>query len=205
MQLSAYTPNDQFGQYIMPIMNLNPAARQRHQIRVITVGFFRMLKSMQTYKVIYFLILFKNFFFYLFFFLLKVVKTKTEIATLKDFLSWLEKVNEKTENSLGVILIYHEQRKFIPYMILEAMGKYGLLSRFFNTVKSFADGFWLSESKLGNPIKYFTLKQLSKVVFNQEDNAEKDRNEFEGNASVRAKLAYQIIEHLSIKSKRELL
>lgn len=32
-------------------MNLNPAARQRHQIRVITVGFFRMLKSMQTYKV----------------------------------------------------------------------------------------------------------------------------------------------------------
>lgn len=51
MQLAAYTHNDQFGQYIMPLMNLNPAARQRHQIRVITVGFFRMLKSMQTYKV----------------------------------------------------------------------------------------------------------------------------------------------------------
>lgn len=51
VQLSAFTANDQYGQYIMPIMNLNPAARQRHQIRVITVGFFRMLKSMQTYKV----------------------------------------------------------------------------------------------------------------------------------------------------------
>lgn len=51
VQLAAYTPDEQFGQYIMPIMNLNPAARQRHQIRVITVGFFRMLKSMQTYKV----------------------------------------------------------------------------------------------------------------------------------------------------------
>lgn len=51
MQLAAYTHNDEYAQYIMPIMNLNPAARQRHQIRVITVGFFRMLKSMQTYKV----------------------------------------------------------------------------------------------------------------------------------------------------------
>jgi len=35
----------------MPYMNLNPAARQRHQVRVISIGFFRMLKSMQTYKV----------------------------------------------------------------------------------------------------------------------------------------------------------
>lgn len=35
----------------MPLMNLNPGARARHQIRVITVGFFRMLKSMVDYKV----------------------------------------------------------------------------------------------------------------------------------------------------------
>lgn len=34
-------------------MNLNPGARARHQIRVITVGFFRMLKSMVDFKVIY--------------------------------------------------------------------------------------------------------------------------------------------------------
>lgn len=51
VQLAAYTPESQYSQYIIPIMNLNPAARQRHQIRVITVGFYRMLKSMQTYKV----------------------------------------------------------------------------------------------------------------------------------------------------------
>lgn len=51
VQIAAYCPNDSFSQYIMPLMNLNPAARQRHQVRVITVGFFRMLKSMQTYKV----------------------------------------------------------------------------------------------------------------------------------------------------------
>lgn len=51
VQLAAYTPTDHFEQYIMPYMNLNPAARQRHQVRVISIGFFRMLKSMQTYKV----------------------------------------------------------------------------------------------------------------------------------------------------------
>lgn len=51
VQLAAFTPKDHFGQYIMPYMNLNPAARQRHQIRVISIGFYRMLKSMQTYKV----------------------------------------------------------------------------------------------------------------------------------------------------------
>lgn len=101
VQLSAYTPCSEFGQYIMPYMNLNPAARQRHQVRVITIGFFRMLKSMQTYKM---------------------VKTKTEVAALHDFLDWIEKI-KKLENSDGIILIYHEQRKFIPYMILEAFKK----------------------------------------------------------------------------------
>lgn len=101
VQLSAYTPNSEFGQYVMPYMNLNPAARQRHQVRVITIGFFRMLKSMQTYKM---------------------VKTKTEVAALHDFLDWIEKI-KKSENSDGIILIYHEQRKFIPYMILEAFKK----------------------------------------------------------------------------------
>ncbi|XP_037941876.1 maternal protein exuperantia-like [Teleopsis dalmanni] len=51
VQLAAYTPQDHFEQYIMPYMNLNPAARQRHQVRVISIGFYRMLKSMQTYKI----------------------------------------------------------------------------------------------------------------------------------------------------------
>lgn len=51
VQLSAYTPNSNYSQYIMPYMNLNPAARQRHALRVITVGFFRMLKSTETCKV----------------------------------------------------------------------------------------------------------------------------------------------------------
>lgn len=133
---------------------------------------------------------------------LQVVKTKPEIQTLKDFLSWLEKVNAGTPGSLGVIMIYHEQRKFIPYVILEAMGKYGLLPRFFSTVKSFADGFALAEATLDNSVKYFTLKQLAKVILQHEEVSEKDRYDFEGNASVRTRLAYQIIEKLALKDGR---
>lgn len=132
-----------------------------------------------------------------------MVKTKSEIGTLKDFLSWLEKINAETKDSRGVIMIYHEQRKFIPYMILEAMGKYGLLPRFFSTVKSFADSFALAESTLGNTIKYFTLKQLAKVILQEEEVTEKDRYDFEGNASVRVRLAYQIIEKLALKEAPE--
>lgn len=51
VNIAAYTPETEYSQHIMPLMNLNPGARQRHQIRVINVGCFRMLKSMQTYKV----------------------------------------------------------------------------------------------------------------------------------------------------------
>lgn len=51
VNVAAYTKNAEFSQHIMPLMNLNPGARQRHQVRVINVGCFRMLKSMQTYKV----------------------------------------------------------------------------------------------------------------------------------------------------------
>lgn len=50
VHLAAYTPEEQFDQYVIPVMNLNPAARQRHQLRIITVGFFRMLKCTLTNK-----------------------------------------------------------------------------------------------------------------------------------------------------------
>lgn len=183
VQLAAYTPDTQFSQYIIPIMNLNPAARQRHQIRVITVGFYRMLKSMQTYK--------------------QIVKTKTEYCALVDFLNWIEDLNASKTNSDGIILVYHEQRKFIPYMILNAMKSYNLLERFLRTIKSFANGFSLAESKCGSTIKYLNLKQLSKVLLKHEEVSEKEKYQFEGNASVRAQLAYEVLEHLAKKEITE--
>ncbi|KAG4074673.1 hypothetical protein HA402_004544 [Bradysia odoriphaga] len=175
VQLSAYTPESQFAEYIMPIMNLNPAARQRHQIRVITVGFFRMLKSMQTYKV---------------------VKTKPEIAVLKDFLDWLETLRKNDPESKGIILIHHEQRKFVPYMLLEALQKYDLVDRFMKSVKSFADGFALSVEKCGNPVKYFSILQTADILkLDYKD--DKETSNFDGCARIRTKLAYQIIEQIA--------
>ncbi|XP_038119590.1 maternal protein exuperantia isoform X1 [Culex quinquefasciatus] len=172
VQISAYTPEHQHSQYIMPLMNLNPAARQRHQVRVITVGFFRMLKSMQTYRV---------------------VKTKTEVSALNEFITWLEERLREDEGSDGVVLIYHEQRKFVPYMVIEALKKYALLDRFTATVKSFANGFKLAEQKCTKTIKYFSIRQLADLVIGEDE----AKGGFEGNAAYRARLAYQLARKLA--------
>lgn len=172
VQISAYTPEHQYSQYIMPLMNLNPAARQRHQVRVITVGFFRMLKSMQTYRV---------------------VKTKTEVSALNEFIGWLEDRLREDEGSDGVVLIYHEQRKFVPYMVIEALKKYALLDRFAATVKSFANGFKLAEQKCTKTIKYFSIRQLADLVIGEDE----AKGGFEGNAAYRSRLAYQMARKLA--------
>ncbi|XP_073813097.1 maternal protein exuperantia [Musca autumnalis] len=233
VQLAAYTPKDHFEQYIMPYMNLNPAARQRHQVRVISIGFYRMLKSMQTYKII---------------------KSKSEIAALKDFLAWLEALKAKDATSQGVILLYHEERKFIPYMILEALKKYNLLDRFLLTVKSFANGLNLAKANANESLQHYTLRKLSKFLKSnavnnnvelnnnnvassttegaaaaattttkdqpqeqsqqQQQHQQKTNNKssqnnnnerelFDGSASVRAKLAYEVALHLCNQDSKE--
>ncbi|KAI8036955.1 maternal protein exuperantia [Drosophila gunungcola] len=227
VQLAAYTPTDHFEQYIMPYMNLNPAARQRHQVRVISIGFYRMLKSMQTYKII---------------------KSKSEIAALKDFLNWLEQLKAKAgPGSDGIVLIYHEERKFIPYMILESLKKYGLLDRFTKTVKSFANSLNLAKASIGDTnSKHYSLRKLSKILTKSKEDGtpvsastsgsgsssvsvsgstststsvsdstvvnrnssmdekrspkngiQAERDLFDGNASVRAKLAFNVALQLS--------
>ncbi|XP_022228165.1 maternal protein exuperantia-1 [Drosophila obscura] len=202
VQLAAYTPKDNFQQYIMPYMNLNPAARQRHQIRVISIGFYRMLKSMQTYKII---------------------KSKSEVAALMDFLNWLEMLVSKQANTDGIVMLYHEERKFIPYMILEAVKKYGLIDRFNRTVKSFANTFNMAKASLGDTnIKNCGLRKLSMLLAKPKDDISNKENEpenvkrngssndkgpknglnheqdcFEGSANVRAKMVYNVALQLS--------
>ncbi|KOB68087.1 Exuperantia, partial [Operophtera brumata] len=51
-----------------------------------------------------------------------ILKTKSEISALSDFLDWLEK--EKGDGS--IILIYHEPRRLSPTMLLEALTSYAL-------------------------------------------------------------------------------
>ncbi|XP_052894117.1 maternal protein exuperantia-2-like [Anopheles moucheti] len=179
VQISAFTPDQQYAQYIMPLMNLNPAARQRHQVRVITVGFFRMLKSMQTYRV---------------------MKTKMEIAALNEFIDWLEERRREDEGSEGIVLVYHEQRKFVPYMVIEALKKYKLLDRFAESVKSFVNGFKLAEEKCTKTIKYLTIRQLAKLVLEEKDGS---REGFEGNAAYRARMAFEISRRLATAEPKE--
>lgn len=189
VHIAAYAPTDEFSQYIMPLMNLNPGARARHQIRVITVGFFRMLKSMVDYKVI---------------------KTKTEIATLMEFLNWCEKLNG---NNNGVIFVYHEQMKFVPYMMIEIMKKYNLSERFGKIAKGFVNGYDLLDEDNAKALKFLSLTEnlkLQKQTLGIKDevkesdeqqeqrhNHNHDDSEMEGNASRRAMLSYEICKYLS--------
>lgn len=171
VHLAAYDPKEQFDQYVIPVMNLNPAARQRHQLRIITVGFFRMLKCTLTNKV---------------------VKCKTEVVALKSFLDWLEKRKEADTESNGVVLVYYEPIKFIPYMLLEALKKYDLVERFASLVIGFVDGHALAEAKCDNVAKIEALREMTKETA-AEDDVEKN---FEGNAMVRARSAYRFLEQL---------
>lgn len=120
---------------------------------------------------------------------LQVIKTKTEIAALLDFLDWLEKINTKD----GVIFVYHDKLKFTPYMVIEAMKKYRLMERFEKTVKSFVNGYDLAGEKPGETgIKYLTLSQNYKIQRQKLAMDLIEVNEFEGDATVRAKLSYDI-------------
>ncbi|XP_026470759.1 maternal protein exuperantia-like [Ctenocephalides felis] len=164
--IAAYTPTSKFSQYIMPHANLNPSARRRHNIRVTTDDRFRVLRSNINNKVI---------------------RTKSEIFGLIDFLNWLEEVKSKSDGA-GVILIFHEPKKMVSYMLLEALQRHHLFGKFHEIVKGFANGHALAKEKCSTTMKSFNLKVLSRVLL--------DREEQFGNASNRAKIIWEIAQHL---------
>lgn len=51
-QIAGHTRASSYAQYVMPYKNLSPPAKKKHKIRIVTVGKFRMLKSIKTNKVI---------------------------------------------------------------------------------------------------------------------------------------------------------
>lgn len=99
-------------------------------------------------------------------------------------------------------------------MILQSLVKYGMLDRFNKTVKSFVNSFNLAKTSIGDT-KHYSLRNLSKILTktkeDNQDNAsdannnnkriknglQKERDEFDGSASVRAKLAYTVALQLS--------
>lgn len=170
-QIAAYTPKQTYSQYIMPYGDLNPGARRRHNVRVVTVGRYRMLKDMVSHKIL---------------------KTKSEISALTDFLDWLEK--EKGDGS--VILIYHEPRRFSPTMLLEALTRYDLLDRFNSIVAGFTDSYALAADKCKATVKSVSLRVLARVLLDA-DSLSVD------SAIERATAAYKIVEHLAQGEQQE--
>ncbi|GLH07272.1 Maternal protein exuperantia [Gryllus bimaculatus] len=171
-QIAAYTPTDNFSQYVMPFQELNPAARRRHNIRVVTIGRFRMLKDSKTNKVL---------------------KTKSEISALTDFVQWLEGVKGKSSD--GVILVSHESRKVAAPLLLEALRKYNMLDKFSSVVKGFANGYNVAEVKCAKTIRSFSLRTLSRVLL--------DKDEELDSAVDRARLSFQIVQHLCGGEERQ--
>ncbi|EZA62247.1 hypothetical protein DMN91_003644 [Ooceraea biroi] len=163
-QIAAYTPGSSYSQYVMPYKDLNPTAIKRHSMKVVTNGKFRVLRNSKTNEVI---------------------KSKSEVSALTDFLTWMETVKE---NADGVILVYHEPRKVIPAMLLESLKKYDLVDRFKQTVKGFANGFNIAEDKCANSAHIYSLRTLSRTLLKKESNL--------GNAQDRAALALQIAQYL---------
>ncbi|KAJ8924456.1 hypothetical protein NQ315_007253 [Exocentrus adspersus] len=174
VQIAGFTPTSKFSQYIMPFADLNPMYSRRHNIRVINMPRYRRLKDLKTSQF---------------------VKTKSEISALQDFLQWLESV--KGEDVDGIILIYHEVRKAAPGMLLEALRRYQLVERFSKVVKGFANGFNIAQTKCANTTKYFSLRVMSKILLNKEE-------ENFSSAVDRARASFEIAVHLAQGERLEL-
>lgn len=134
--------DDTFSQYVMPYRNPNPGARRSFGIKVVNIGRYRMLKDLNTGKIL---------------------KTKSEVSALQDFLSWLGRAKGETD---GVILVCHEpQRKVLVPLLLEALYKYNMLPAFSEVVKGFCNSSSVVSS-LGDKAKItsLSLRSLCKTV-----------------------------------------
>ena len=102
-----------FSQYVMPYKNPNPGARRSFGIKVVSVGRYRMLKDLDTGKIL---------------------KTKSEVSALQDFIDWLKEAKSISGKD-GILLACHEpNRKVLVPLLLEALYKYNLLDQFNETV-----------------------------------------------------------------------
>lgn len=173
VQIAGYTPDSKFSQYIMPFADLNPIYSRKHNIRVFNTIRYRRLKDLKTGQFL---------------------KTKSEISALADFVQWLETVKGDAE---GVILTFHEVRKSIPGMLLEAMRRNNLLDRFKKVCKGFANGYSIAKAKCQSSTKTYNLRVMGKVLLGR------DNTDF-STAVERASAVYDIAVHLAQGEREEL-
>lgn len=124
-----------------------------------------------------------------------------------EFLAWLEKVNGTDKN--GVIFVYHEQIKFVPYMMIEIMKKYNLWDRFGKIVKGFVNGYDMIDDEVkAKSLKYLPLtdnlglqKECLGLPPTMTADQCKESVEEEGKASHRAELSYEICKYMAFEGQ----
>lgn len=173
--IAAYTSNSDFSQYVMPLGGLTISCRRKHTLRIFNAGRHRILMDIRGRKFI---------------------KTKSSISALRDFLVWLEKIRVDA-NSDGIILMYHEVRKISPWMLLEELRRYNLVERFQKVVKGFANGFDIAQAKCKSPTNTCSLRLMSKLLLNRED-------EDFSSAVDRARVSYEIAAHFAQGESQDL-
>jgi len=135
---------DMYCQYIMPHRNLSFSARNAYGLVVVSLDYQRMLRDIDTGKLL---------------------KTKSEISALKDWMKWLEEVKGDSD---GIILVHHahdQTRDLNVALLLLALARYNLTSQFSNIVKGFCNSVNVI-SDLGDKtlITSLSLRSLCKTV-----------------------------------------
>ncbi|XP_022190360.2 maternal protein exuperantia [Nilaparvata lugens] len=167
-QLAAHVPSEDFSQYIMPYKDLTIFAQRRYMMYTKTIGRFRALRDKTNHKML---------------------RTKSEISALVDFLMWLEKIKNQEPGCTGLILLCHDALELAPLLLIQALKRYDLLDRFSSIVKGFGNCYAFVKLRCESSVTSFTLKTLSKVLLDKED-------EQTHSAKNRARIAYQLVQHL---------
>lgn len=161
-----------FEQYVMPYRDIDYSSRKRYLLKTVNIGVYRVLRETVGGKIL---------------------KTKSEISALTDFVNWLEE--RKTVEGRDVIIMYYETYTPAPFILIESLKKYNLLPRFKETVKGFANSFNYIKSKCEKIMLTYSIKNLAKILLNKEYNNH--------NACERARILYEIVAHLSVGESQD--
>jgi len=111
------------------------------------------------------------------------LKTKSEYAALNEFIHLLEEKKKK------IVLVIFEPNVLAPHILLESLKRYGLLTKFSEYIKGFCNCYDFVKAKCEKTMTVNSLRDLARILLNKEN--EKIHDAFE-----RAKLTYEVLEHL---------
>jgi len=165
-----------YSQYVMPHKNPNPGARRSFGIKVTSMGRYRMLKDVETGRIL---------------------KTKSEVSALQDFITWLKEAQVKTQSD-GIILVSHEPaRKVLIPLFLEAIRRYDLFGAFSDVVVAFANSVKVVEQFAdSDKVTSFSMRSLCKTLLN-------NTNPATTSACDRAKVLVEILSKVVSKDNSE--